>query len=97
MPVVWIPPLLRDLTGGEGKVTVPGETIRQVNESLDECYPGFRERMYVEDRLRPDISVVVDVKVSQQRLRHRLKEASEVHFLPAISGGGTKNHFQEWF
>jgi molybdopterin converting factor small subunit len=87
MAVVWIPPLLRDLTGGEGKVTVPGETIRQVIEALDKRYPGIQARMYLEDRLRPDISVVVDGKVSQKRLRHRLQEASEVHFLPAISGG----------
>jgi hypothetical protein len=31
--------------------------------------------------------VVVDGRVSNQRLRHRLIESSEVHFLPAIGGG----------
>jgi molybdopterin converting factor small subunit len=30
---------------------------------------------------------VVDGEVSQLRLRHRLRDGSEVHFLPAISGG----------
>jgi molybdopterin converting factor small subunit len=29
----------------------------------------------------------VDGQVSQQRLRHPLDESSEVHFIPAISGG----------
>jgi molybdopterin converting factor small subunit len=29
----------------------------------------------------------VDGRVSSQRLRHELTETSEVHFLPAISGG----------
>ena len=45
MPVVWIPALLRDLTGGEETVTVPGETVQQVIEKLDERYPGIKERL----------------------------------------------------
>jgi molybdopterin synthase sulfur carrier subunit len=85
--VVWIPSLLRDLTGGEEKVTVPGETVRQVIENLEKIYPGIQSRLCKEDRLRSNISVVVDGQLSQQRLRQRLTETSEVHFLPAIGGG----------
>ena len=40
-----------------------------------------------DDQLRPTISVIVDGSISQQRLRHKLQENSEIHFLPAISGG----------
>jgi molybdopterin synthase sulfur carrier subunit len=87
MAVVWIPALLRDLTGGEAQVTVPGETVRQLIENLEYAYPGIEERLCDEDRLRPNIAVVVDGEVSRQRLRHKLAETSEVHFLPAISGG----------
>ena len=87
MAVVWIPALLRDLTGGEAQVTVPGETVRQLIENLENAYPGIEERLCDEDRLRPNIAVVVDGEVSRQRLRHKLEETSEVHFLPAISGG----------
>jgi molybdopterin synthase sulfur carrier subunit len=87
MPVIWIPALLRDLTGGEENVTVPGETVQQVIEKLDERYPGIKERLCEEGRLRPNIAVVVDGVASRQRLRHRLTETSEVHFVPAISGG----------
>jgi molybdopterin synthase sulfur carrier subunit len=87
MPVVWIPALLRDLTAGQEKVTVPGVTVREVVEHLDGLYPGIKGRLCEEDRLRPGIAVVVDGEVSRQRLRHRLTETSEVHFLPAISGG----------
>jgi molybdopterin synthase sulfur carrier subunit len=87
MPVVWIPALLRDLTGGEENVTVPGETVQQVIENLDERYPGIKERLCEEGRLRPNIAVIVDGVSSRQRLRHRLTETSEVHFVPAISGG----------
>ncbi len=87
MPVVWIPALLRDLTCGEEIVTVPDETVQQVIENLDGRYPGIKERLCEEGRLRPNIAVVVDGVSSRQRLRHRLTETSEVHFVPAISGG----------
>ena len=51
-------------------------------------YPGIRQRLYEEDRLRANLTVVVDGVVSSQRLRQRLNPSSEVHFLPVISGGG---------
>jgi molybdopterin synthase sulfur carrier subunit len=87
MAEVWIPALLRDLTGGESRVRVPGETVRQVVDNLEELYPGIEERLCEEGQLRPNISVVVDGQVTRQRLRHKLTDASEVHFLPAMSGG----------
>jgi molybdopterin synthase sulfur carrier subunit len=87
MAEVWIPALLRDLTGGVEKVTVEGETVRQVIDRLDQLYPGIRQRLCEEDRLREGIQVVVDGAVSRQKLRQRLSATSEVHFLPAISGG----------
>jgi molybdopterin converting factor small subunit len=87
MPVVFIPALLRDLTHGEESVQVPGETLREVIEQLEFRYPGVKARLYDGDRLRSGIAVAVDGAISRQRLRHRLEEASEVHFLPAISGG----------
>jgi molybdopterin synthase sulfur carrier subunit len=87
MAVVWIPALLRDLTDGQAQVTVPGETVRQVIAQLEKAYPGIEARLCEEGRLRSNISVVVDGRVSSQRLRHELTQTSEVHFLPAISGG----------
>jgi len=87
MPTVWIPGLLRDLTNGQDALTVPGETVRQVIENLDARYPGIRERLCEQGMLRRNIAVVVDGVTSRQRVRHRLTETSEVHFIPAISGG----------
>jgi molybdopterin synthase sulfur carrier subunit len=91
MPEVWIPALLLPLSGGKKKVNVPGGTIRQVIENLELQYPGIRARLLDGDRLRPSISVVVDGVISQEKLRHKLEEHSEVHFMPAISGGGYPN------
>ncbi|RPJ43805.1 MAG: MoaD/ThiS family protein [Chloroflexi bacterium] len=87
MPVVWIPALLRDLADGVESVTVPGETVRQVIDALDSRYPGIKARLCDAERLRPGIAVVVDGEVSPLRLRQRLSDTSEVHFLPAIGGG----------
>lgn len=87
MPVVWIPALLRDVTGGQEQVMVPGESVRQVIENLEARFPGIKDRLMEGDRLRPGLAVVVDGELSRDRLRHRLAERSEVHFVPAIGGG----------
>ena len=87
MPEVWIPALLLPLSGGRQKVNIPGKTIRQVIDNLELEYPGMRERLLDGDRLRPSISVVVDGVISQDKLRQILEDDSEVHFMPAISGG----------
>jgi molybdopterin synthase sulfur carrier subunit len=87
MARVWIPSLLRDLTDGEAQVEAPGDTVRQLIRNLEQSYPGVEGRLCADGKLRPSISVVVDGQVSSQRMRHRLTESSEVHFLPAISGG----------
>ncbi len=87
MARVWIPSLLRDLTGGISEMTVPGQTIREVIDSLEARFPGLRERLCEQEHIRPNIAVVVDGIRSNQGLRERLDEDSEVHFVPAISGG----------
>ena len=87
MPVVWVPGLLQDLTGGQDRIVAPGETVGQLIEALEARYPGLKARLLEDGRLRPGIAVVVDGEVSARRLRHRLAETSEIHFLPAISGG----------
>jgi len=88
MPRVWIPPLLRELTGDQETVSVPGATVRQVIDAMEAAYPGVRARLCDGDRLRPGLSVVVDGKVSRRGLGHPLDEASEVHFVPVVGGGG---------
>ena len=87
MPVVGIPALLRDLTGGQKTLSVEGDTVRQVIENLEKHFPGIRARLCDGDRLRPSIAVVVDGQTSTLKLRQQVQEASEVHFVISISGG----------
>ena len=87
MPVVWIPSLLRELTNGERSVSAGGETVGELIKNLDTLHPGIKERLCDGDRLRPSIAVIVDGSTSTLKLRQRLDEASEVHFVISISGG----------
>lgn len=87
MATVWIPPLLQDLTHGDTRLSVPGSTVREVVTELEQRYPGIAQRLCEDGRIRPGISVVVDSFVSTVGLRHRLTESSEIHFVPALSGG----------
>ncbi len=87
MPVVWIPSLLRSLTGGRETVTVPGDTVGQVIDELERLHPGMKARLCEGEGLRPGMAVAVDTQVARLGLRQPVAEKSEIHFLPAVSGG----------
>jgi len=78
---------MRDLTGGITQVEVPGATVREVIAGLESRYPGVQDRLVEDGSLRPNITVIVDGATAQKRLREPVGEHSEIHFLPAISGG----------
>ena len=87
MATVWIPSLMRDLTGGQTTVKVSGSTVREIVENLEAAYPGARSRLCTADKLKPNIGVSVDGEVSRIGLREKVRPTSEIHFLPAVSGG----------
>jgi molybdopterin synthase sulfur carrier subunit len=87
MAVVWIPSLMRDLTGGQERVRVPGKTVGQVLAALEEAHPGVKGRLCEGERLAPTIMVSVDGKIARLGLLEPVREQSEIRFLPAIAGG----------
>ena len=87
MPTVYIPSLLRDLTGGQERLSAAGATVGNVVDCLDRTYPGLKARLCEGESLRPGIALVVGTSVSRQGMRHPVSEDSEIHFLPAVSGG----------
>ena len=87
MPVVYIPPLLKSLTGGQGTVEVVGRNVKEVVEAVEAVYPGFAARICDGDNLQPGISVTVGTRLATRGLMERVEPDSEVHFLPAIAGG----------
>jgi len=87
MPIIFIPTPLRDITGGKTSVTVAASSVREAIQSLEAEFPGVKDRLCEGEKVRPNISVLVDGHVSHLKMRERLREDSEVHFVIAISGG----------
>lgn len=87
MVTVYVPTMLLPLTGGVKQVPVAAVNIRQVINALEELYPGIKDRLVADNQLRPDLSVAIDGEIARMGLLERVQENSEVHFVPAISGG----------
>ncbi len=87
MPIVYIPPAMRDVTGGQEAVEVPARTVREAIEQLEMRFPGIAGRLVEGHRLKPGLCVAIDNHIEPLGLFARLDDASEVHFLPAIGGG----------
>lgn len=87
MVTVWIPSLLRSLTGGVTQIEIEAGSLRELIDRLDERHPGIKDRLVSDDRVKPNIAVVVNGVNSRGGLRQALDEGSEVHFVPAMSGG----------
>ena len=89
MATVAIPSLMQELTDGKEKTTVEGNTIREVLDNLESIYPGFKARISDGDQIRPNIAVYVDGALTRGGMRQQVSVDSEIHFLPAISGGSS--------
>lgn len=85
--MVWIPALLRSLTGEQARVDVDGGTVGELIEALEARYPGLQARLLLGERLHPTLSVAVDGEISLLGLRQPVRSESEIHFLPAVRGG----------
>lgn len=87
MATIFIPSLMQNLTDGKSKVQIEGSTVRQLIENLEAAHPGFKERLTENNRVKPNISVAIDGEVTSLGMLEKVREDSEVHFLPAIGGG----------
>ena len=87
MATVYIPPQMRDLTGGRELLMVAGETLRQVINGLDTVCPGIASRLTTEGRIAPGLAISIDGTVTSRGLLARVEPNSEIHIIPAIGGG----------
>ncbi len=78
---------MRELTEGQDQISAQGQSVREVIAWLDLNHPGIRDRLCEKDQLRRGIAVSIDGVISPEGIRAKVEESSEVHFLPAISGG----------
>ena len=87
MAVVFLPTALSAQTGGRTEISVPGSTVRDVIDNLESEIPGIRNHLLDDGRLKPNLAIAIDGEISNLGLLDRVDEHSEVHFVPAISGG----------
>lgn len=90
MPTVKIPPVLRSYTSDQAEVSVEGETIGAVLESLSEAHPDVREQLFAADgQLNRYVNVYLndeDVRVLEGTDTAVAGEDTVV-ILPAMAGG----------
>ena len=84
---VWIPALHRDLTDGVEVVKISAETIGELIANLDAQFPGLAARLTDNGRIRPYLSVAINGTITHRGLHQKLREPSEIHFVPALGGG----------
>jgi molybdopterin synthase sulfur carrier subunit len=87
MATVFIPALLRKLTGGKDRTQATGATLRELIDDLERQFPGFRDRVVEKGDLIGSIAVSINGEVITGGLSESVPANSEIHFVPAIGGG----------
>jgi len=87
MALVFIPSLMRSLTGQRDRVPAEGKTLRQVVENLEQQYPGMKELIVENDRVRPGLALAINGEIAATGLMASVPDEAEVQILPAIGGG----------
>lgn len=81
MTTVVIPNGLRAHCEGCERIEVEAASVRGVLSALEARFPGFRAE------LGENVAVAIDGEVFPDPLYESVGPQSEVHFLPALSGG----------
>ena len=87
MVKVRIPHPMLSFTHGKEVVEADGRNLRQLIEQLESTYPGLKQALMDDDKLKPDIAIAIDGQITQLGLLQSLKADNEVIILPAVSGG----------
>ena len=87
---VRIPTPLRRLTDGQDKVAVEGANLVTLIDSLDNSFPGIKERLCDESG---DLRHFVNVYLNGEDVRYlqglgtATKTGDEISIVPAVAGG----------
>jgi len=87
MATIFIPALLRKLTGGKDRTSATGATLKAIIDDLERQFPGFRDRVVEHGDLAGSIAVSINGEVITGGLSESVPADSEIHFVPAIAGG----------
>ena len=78
---------MRKLTGGRDRVTVAGRNLREAIVDLDRQFPGIADQLIDDGDIRASIAVSIDGEICVGGVLDTIRESSEIHFMPQISGG----------
>jgi molybdopterin synthase sulfur carrier subunit len=78
---------MRTLTGGRDRVTVSGKNLREAIADLDRQFPGVANQLVEDGDIKASIAVSIDGEVGANGVLDTIRENSEIHFMPQISGG----------
>ena len=87
---VRIPTPIRRVTNGEDKVTVSGDTMKQIIEAMEEQYPGIKARLCDD---KGDLRSFVNIYINGEDVRFLsgidspVDSGDEVSIIPAVAGG----------
>jgi len=90
MSTVRIPPTLRTATGGEKRVDVSGDTVREVVSALVVAHPGLEAQLLGQDG---DLNTFVNAFLNDTDIRHLdgldtvVTDGDTLSLLPAMAGG----------
>ena len=84
---VFLPYKIRKLFDLPVEIDAEGNNLRNLIEFLDKKYPGLKEELVDDEKLKPTISAVIDGRTTRLGLIQKLDKVSEIHFLPSIAGG----------
>jgi hypothetical protein len=86
MPVVFIPCALRRLSGTVATIEAAPGSVAEVVAELDSRFPGMRDAIIEDDRMRPGVLAAIDGEMTSSLLAP-VPARSEFHVVLAISGG----------
>src|SRR5579864_6388434 len=92
MAKVMIPTPLRQFTGKQDSVTVPGATVGEVLSALTAQYPDLRKQIFTDEG---KVRSFVNVYLNDEDIRYLGKDATAakdgdtISLVPSIAGGST--------
>lgn len=87
MATVFIPALMRPVTGGKDRVEIEGKNLREIVENLEKAHPGMKALLVADGQIQDGIALAVNGEPSEVGLMMEVPAGGEVQIMPAIAGG----------
>jgi len=90
LALVHIPTHMQHATGGVATIEVSGQKLGQLIDSLIKQNPLLEKELLIDGVIRSDIAIAIDTEITENGLLEKVKENSQIFFIPALGGGSTK-------